>query len=279
MRNIRSVALLAGVSLLGSACGTAEVELLSDDAVKDVSFEAFLETAYDEPDSDVFVVNGDEAVVGMEGLREYFSRRVHGGAGELGTSEGALTASCPGGVYNKWSTSAALNLTYCVSSASFGSRYATVVSALNTAMAGWEAVANVNFIHLTQYDSNCTASQTGVVFDVRQVSTGGSYLARAFFPNASRSGRNILIDSTAFGSTSPFPLAGLLRHELGHVLGFVHEYVRVTTSGCSGGSTGTCPLTVYDRDSIMHYPQCGGSANSGLNFSTLDQQGARAYYP
>jgi serralysin len=278
MRNLRTVALLSGWSLLVSACGDADVELLSSDAVQDVSFEAFRETAYDEPDSDVYVINGDEAVVGLEGLREYFTRRVRGGVGELGTREDALTASCSNGVYNKWSAAAALNLTYCVSRAGFGSRYSLVVSALNTAMAGWESVANVNFIHLSQYDDSCTASQAGVVFDVRPVNTGGQYVARAFFPNAPRSSRNLLIDNTAFAATSPFPLAGLLRHELGHVLGFVHEYVRVTTSGCYDTSSG-CPLTVYDRDSIMHYPQCGGSANSGLGFSTLDQQGAAAYYP
>jgi len=277
MRDIRSLALLAGVSLLGSACGNAEPELLSEEEVKDMTFEAFLETAYDEPDSDVFVINGDEAVVGVDGLREYFERRVRGGGGELGTSEGALTAHCPDGGYNKWPPGVARNLTYCVSTA-FGARYSAVVSAMNSAAAAWEATANVNFIYLNTYDSNCTASQTGVMFDVRPV-TGMGYLARSFFPNGGRAGRNILIDSSAFGMSAPWTLTGLLRHELGHTLGFVHEQIRVTTSGCYDPGIGACPLTQYDPYSVMQYPPCSGAQTGNFSLTALDQAGARAYYP
>ncbi|NMO14314.1 hypothetical protein HPC49_29880 [Pyxidicoccus fallax] len=276
MLDVRSVALLAGVSLLGSACGSAEPELLSEEQVQDVSFEEFLATAYDEPDSDVYVVNGDEAVQGLAGLREYFQKRV-GGGGAPGTSEGALTAQCSGGVYNKWSASAARGLTYCVSN-TFGANKSRVITAMATATAAWEAAANVNYTYLSQYDGDCTAAQAGVVFDVRPT-TNTSYLARAFFPNATRSGRNILISTSALGTIAPYTLAGLLRHELGHTLGFVHEYVRVSTSGCYDSSTGACPLTAYDPASVMHYPQCGGTNTGDFSLSMLDQQGARAYYP
>lgn len=276
MRNIRSMALLAGVSLLGTACGSTEPKSLSEAELKEVTFEDFKQTAYDEPDSDVYVVNGDEAVIGEEGLREYFNRVVRREA--LGTSEDALNAYCVNGVYIKWTAAQARNLTYCVST-TFGARYSTVVSAMNSAATGWEAIANVNFIHLSQYDSACTASQTGVVFDVRPVSSGGAYLARAFYPNASRSGRNLLIDSTAFGNIAPWTLAGLLRHELGHTLGFRHEKVQVTTSGCYEDPTNTCPLTGSDPYSVMRYPQCSSVTTGDLVFTAQDREGARLYYP
>lgn len=275
MRNMHFKALLAGVSLLGVACGNTEPELISEEALKEVTFEQFKETAYDEPDSDVFVVNGDETVVGVEGLREYFNRFVRR---ELGTHEDALTAYCVNGTWIRWTPAQARNLTYCVSTA-FGARYSTVVSAMNSAAAGWEAIANVNFIHLSQYDSACTASQTGVVFDVRPVSSGGAYLARSFFPNAPRSGRNVLIDSSAFGTIAPWTLAGLLRHELGHVLGFRHERLLVAPPGCYEDTTNSCPLTAHDPNSVMRYPQCGDIQAGDLVFSALDREGARIYYP
>ena len=164
-----------------------------------------------------------------------------------------------------------------MSSSSFGSRYSTVVSAMNTATAAWEATANVNFIHSSTYDSNCTATQTGVLFDVRQT-TDTSFLARAFFPNSSRSGRNVLISTSAFGSIAPWTLTGVLRHELGHTLGFRHEHTRLSSTGCYEDANWRA-LTAYDSYSVMHYPQCNGSQTGDLVLTSMDKTGARSLYP
>jgi hypothetical protein len=268
MRNVRSMTLLAGVALLGAACGGTET---SEEQVP--SFEEFKAEAIKD-EGDVYVVNGDEAVEGVEGLREYYDSAVNG----TGQSEKDLAVYYLSGDV-KWSKAQARNLTYCVSSASFGTRYSTVVSAMNSATAAWEAACGlgVNFIHLSQYDSNCTASQTGVVFDVRMV-TGQSYLARAFFPNASRSARNILIDSSAFGSIAPWTLTGVLRHELGHMLGFRHEHTRLTTSGCYEDSNWRA-LSPYDPYSVMHYPQCNGSQTGDLVLTSYDRAACQSLYP
>jgi serralysin len=144
MRILRSMALLAGVSLLGSACGSPEAgpEHPSEASREGLSFEEFKAAAHDEPDSDVFVVNGDTAIEGVDGLRRYYDTFVNP---ELGTRQDAIAAYCDSnGMPIKWSTTAAQNLTYCISSSSFGSRYATVVSAMNSATAAWEATANVS---------------------------------------------------------------------------------------------------------------------------------------
>ncbi|AKI99854.1 matrixin [Archangium gephyra] len=261
-----SMALLAGVALVG--CGGPEVA-----EQKTQSWEEFRASAIND-EGDVYVVNGDEAVQGLENLRSYYDNFVANG--DVGATEGGLAVYYIGSDI-KYSATQARNLTYCISSSTFGTRYSTMVSAMNSATAAWEATANVNFIHSSSYDSNCTASQTGVFFDVRMVS-GQSYLARAFFPNSSRSGRNVLVDSSSFGSISPWTLTGVLRHELGHVLGFRHEHTRSTASGCYEDANWR-GLTTYDRYSVMHYPQCNGLQTGDLVLTSSDKTGARALYP
>ena len=262
-----SMALLAGVALVG--CGGPEAS-----EQKTQSWEEFRASAIND-EGDVFVVNGDEAVEGVEGLRAYYDNFVANG--DVGTAEGGLAVYYLNGADVKYSSTQRMNLTYCISSSTFGTRYSTMVSAMNSATAAWEATAGVNFIHSSSYDSNCTASQTGVFFDVRMVS-GQSYLARAFFPNSSRAGRNVLVDSSSFGSIAPWTLTGVLRHELGHVLGFRHEHTRSTASGCYEDANWR-GLTTYDRYSVMHYPQCNGLQTGDLILTASDKSGARALYP
>ncbi|MCY1073709.1 M57 family metalloprotease [Archangium lansingense] len=262
-----SMALLAGVALVG--CGGPEAS-----ETRIPSFEEFKASAIND-EGNVYVVNGDEAVEGVEGLQAYYDNFVANG--DVGATQDGLAVYYIGGDI-KWSSTQKMNLTYCISSSSFGTRYSTMVSAMNSATAAWEATASVNFVHSTTYDSNCTASQAGVLFDVRMVS-GQSYLARAFFPNSSRSARNVLVDSSSFGSISPWTLTGILRHELGHVLGFRHEHTRSSASGCYEDSQWRALTTTYDRSSVMHYPQCNGTQTGDLVLTTLDKQGARALYP
>ncbi|WNG54230.1 matrixin family metalloprotease [Archangium gephyra] len=262
-----SMALLAGVALVG--CGGPEVP-----EQKTQSWEEFRASAIND-EGDVYVVNGDEAVEGVEGLRAYYDNFVANG--DVGATQDGLAVYYIGGDI-KWSATAARNITYCVSSSSFGSRYSTVVTAMNNATAAWEATANVNFVHSSSYDSNCTASQAGVVFDVRMTTTT-SYVARAFFPNSSRSARNVLISTSAFGSSGSWTLTGVLRHELGHVLGFRHEHTRSTASGCYEDNQWRALTSTYDRASVMHYPQCNGTQTGDLVLTSLDKSGARALYP
>lgn len=268
MLKFRSVALLAGVALLGVGCGGSE-EMAQEKAP--MSWEEFKASAI-VSENNVFVVDGDTAVEGEEGLRNFYENHV---AADLGRTEGGLAVYYLGGDV-KWSSTAARNITYCVSSTSFGSRYSTVVSAMNSATAAWEATANVNFIHSSQYDSSCSASQTGVVFDVRQTSDT-SFLARAFFPNSSRNGRNVLIDQSAFTPSAP-GLDGILRHELGHTIGFRHEHPRPEAGACFEDNNWRA-LTAYDSSSVMHYPQCNGTNSWNLSMTTKDKQGAGILYP
>jgi hypothetical protein len=232
-----------------------------------LTFEEFLATVEREPfEGGVWIVDGDIPLESEKHLVEYYERLV---------DPNALTVARSSGRDQIWGPTDRRNITYCVSTA-FGTRYSRVVADMASAAAAWEAVADVDFQHLSAEDARCTASNTNVVFDVRPVS-GAGYLARAFFPYQSRGTRNVLIDSSSYSVAAPLTLLGILRHELGHVLGFRHEHTRTEAgSGCYEDSTWRA-VTTYDRASVMHYPHCGGT-NYDLRISALDASGAAALY-
>ncbi|WP_338863579.1 M57 family metalloprotease [Myxococcus stipitatus] len=269
MLKFRSAALLASLTLMGSACGTPEA---GEKNTQQVSYEEFRAQAYQEPESGGFVVDGDIFLPTEAMLREFYEQAVSG----TGTTEAGLAVYYSGGKDIKWSASEALNLTYCVST-KFGSNYSKVVDALNSATAAWEAAANINFIHVSAEDSNCTNRNSNVVFDVNPTSST-QYLARAFFPNSSRRDRNILVSTTSFGNISPWTVTGVLRHELGHTIGFRHEHTRLTSTGCYEDNAWR-GLTPYDSSSVMHYPQCNGTQTGDLVLTSNDKSGARSLYP
>lgn len=233
----------------------------------DLTYEDFVQQyVYKEPwEGGVYIYDGDTPVANEKQLYELYQKLV---------SPPSLIVNTVGGSDDKWSASQAVSLTYCISNSFTASQKSAVISAMQTALeGGWETFANVDLTYDSSQDSNCTATNNNVTFDVRPVS-GQSYLARAFFPSYSRSQRNILIDTSAF-STS-WPLSGILGHELGHVLGFRHEHTRPEAGTCFEDNNWRA-LTPYDSASIMHYPQCNGSANT-LAFTTRDAEGAAALY-
>jgi serine protease len=261
-RCAQSVSLAALLAL--AACSPAMDEEVGSSS-PDMTFEEFEAQAYREPwEGGVYIVNGDEPVLNQKHLREFYDR--------LYTSDGALIVNRVGGGDDRWSDTAKLNITFCISNG-FGTRKATVVNAMTTATGNWEAAANVNFVYRSEFDGSCTASQSGVVFDVRQVS-GQPFLARAFFPSSPRSQRNVLIDTTAFTSTITLP--NILTHELGHTLGFRHEHTRPEAGTCFEDNNWRA-LTTYDSASTMHYPQCNGTGTT-LVMTARDRQGAAALY-
>lgn len=91
----------------------------------------------------------------------------------LSTIEQESTVNRNGRRDDVWSSSAEVNLSYCVSN-EFGSRKARVVSEMATATSQWEAVANVNFVYSAGEDSRCSNSNRNVVFSVRPWTSGGA---------------------------------------------------------------------------------------------------------
>jgi hypothetical protein len=118
-----------------------------------------------------------------------------------------------------------------------------------------------------------------VLFDVRPVDVNEEYIARAFFPNEPRASRNVLIDESAFNldPNGKLTLVGVLRHELGHALGWRHEHTRPESGTCFEDQDWR-PLTTYDAFSVMHYPQCNGAGDWTLDLTAKDKSGAACVY-
>jgi hypothetical protein len=159
---------------------------------------------------------------------------------------------------------------------SFGNNKAAIVAAMDAATRSWESAADVNFTYVPAADGFCNLFNPFVVFRVTSI-TGQQYVARSFFPSLPGWFRDLVVDSQAFNLPQPITLAGVLTHELGHILGFRHEHTRPEAATCFE-DTNWRPLTPYDRDSTMHYPQCNGNRGKDLTLTDLDRQGVRSLY-
>lgn len=256
-----------GVAVALAGCADDDAAGAADELrTAGMSWEEFRAGVYQEPDTGVYIVDGDTPVVGDEALAKFYADHFQ---------SGALAVHRAGGADVIWPAGQRNNLTYCVSTG-FGSNYSRVVNAMREATAAWEGAANVTFVYVPAQDGNCTASNNSVLFNVRNVS-GQPYLARAFFPNDGRAAREVLVDSGIFGNIAPVTLTGILRHELGHTLGFRHEHTRPEAGTCFEDNNWR-GLTTYDAASVMHYPQCNGSNTGDLRLTALDRQGARNVY-
>jgi hypothetical protein len=234
----------------------------------------------------MWIVDGDTPVSSEEELRAYYASwgvvdPENPPPPEQPTAGGqqGLVIAQHFGQDSRWSVEEKNRLTYCVSTA-FDGDHGAVVTAMTTATGDWESAADIGFVHDTGSDANCTAANTAVVFRVAPNDTT-EYLARAFFPTDGHDQRNLFVTPAAIAGTGGFTLEGVLRHELGHVLGFRHEHIRVRQP-----DAGTCfnedlewrGLTNYDANSVMHYPQCSGTNTGDLVLTAWDRQGAAAVY-
>ena len=219
----------------------------------------------------VYIVNGDEPVGNVAKLRAYYEAMMDAADQNGGSNQ--LVVNTVGGFDDVWSASQVGNLTYCVSD-DFGSLKSTIVAAMDGGAALWEGASSaVDFIYDSSQDSNCTTTNDAVLFPVEPIETS-EYIARAFFPSSPDFEMNVLVDDSI--TSSGWPPANIMGHELGHTLGFRHEHTRPEAGVCFEDNNWR-PLTPYDSDSIMHYPQCNGTS-SDLGFSPLDGQGVAALY-
>lgn len=175
-----------------------------------------------------------------------------------------------------WVTIADRQLTYAIDRSTFSpSEFAIVEEAMTKATSDWVDACpecQLTFTHRADFDDRPDLG--GVTFVVRQVDARGTFIAAAFFPSSPLASRYVNIDPSYFATD--FDRTGVLRHELGHVIGYRHEHTR-GVKGCYYEDDHWFPLTQYDPQSVMHY-LCGGAGSILLQLTPLDFAGHRQQY-
>lgn len=236
----------------------------------DPAFRAYLSTL--PRDDDYYVLEGDILATESE-VREYLVARA--GSESRAGIKPELIVNLIGGQRDYYADPRGRTLTYYVDGAGWsGTEQATVRQAMVRATAAWQDVCPTCGIAFKEAPGPSPVTDAAPGFVVRRVNAQGKYIAAAFFPHDAPARRVLRVDRTFF--TSGFDPVGVLRHELGHVLGYRHEHIR-GISGCALEGKEWLPLTRYDPHSVMHY-MCGGGGSLELNITPVDIAGHRLLY-
>lgn len=167
-------------------------------------------------------------------------------------------------------------LTYAVDRESFPSRaqYQIVVDNMRAAAQDWMFCqeCSISFVHKPTLDPEPKTAQ--VTFIVRYSANVDGSFAVGFFPEAPPALRYVHITPAYF--TTDYDRVGILRHELGHVLGYQHEQA-VGIPGCAREGNNWQEVSPYNPRSVMHY-LCGGGGTKRLVLQNTDKAGHRATY-
>lgn len=189
-------------------------------------------------------------------------------------------------VHERWGESRKLELSYCISGipgddAENEAAYHKTIRALSSTVAEWERVSGANFVHVAEDDTPETVTYV--------IDQGGRRIARADCVDGTKAyfgivslnlgqlegltngvpqawddpalepvggdlSRTILLNRSFIAGFGDVQLLLLLRHELGHMMGFDHEEAAVPDQACEDPDARS--LTPVDARSIMTTPGC-----------------------
>ena len=199
--------------------------------------------------------------------------------------DAALVVVAPGGKVVRWRPGKVLTYTVLRESFPTQANYDLVVESVQKATQAWMDTCGIMFEHRSEFDAHTNVSaspdeiDSSLVFTVRYIDASGQFIAAAFFPTYPPARRRVLIDPSFFADDLTFNREGVLRHELGHTLGFRHEHIRSEAPAACPDEPAydTLNLTDYDPQSVMHY-FCGAVGSRELAITELDRLGAQKVY-
>ncbi len=169
-------------------------------------------------------------------------------------------------------------LSYSVDRASFTkAEYNLLVKNMTAAAKDWTDICplcQIRFEYRPKFDSAPSTLNTSFV--VQKTDSRGAFIASSFFPSDDPAQHLLLIDPSYFSPTLEFNQVGVLRHEIGHILGYRHEHIQ-GIPGCAMEDGNWKRLTEYTPHSVMHY-MCGDGGSLDLKFRDVDIQGHRCLY-
>lgn len=269
-------ALFFAASATASALSREDIETAISAPSFDAAFKPFLgklpQVVIAEQGNAIYYIVEGDLLLDEEGVQAYLMalRR-----GQVPARDGELLVLTEQGKKVIWAKGQR-QLTYAVDRGSFPSRaqYQLVVDNMRAAAQDWVFCQEcaISFLHKPALDPEPKTGQ--VTFIVRFSANVGGSFAVGFFPNATQALRYVHITPAYF--TTDYDRVGILRHELGHVLGYQHEQA-VGIPGCAREGNNWQEVSPYNPRSVMHY-LCGGGGTKRLVLQNTDKAGHRATY-
>lgn len=280
MKVIKSARGLGFAAMIAAGCSVDDLE----DNMP-ISFEAYADSVPRHPTLAGIYLFGGDVKMDTESLREYYERNVAPIDARAWMSKGTNN------VYPISNPHQKMRMTYCVSTSDFGADHAAVVASLHRAATDWERAGDVNFIYLSAQDGNCTLSNNDVWFSVRKVPDPNPNTITcgmlSFGPTAPKFLRQLDIDADNLTQPACGSYDGRIRHELGHTIGFFHEFVRSPNAQpalCTKDNLDIedletqLSLSELDQASIMYYEGCSDDIGPHLLLTRRDAAAARMLY-
>jgi hypothetical protein len=229
------------------------------------------------PGSGRYIVEGDIGLNRAE-ITAYLRSFSNVRPGENKSTE-LIVNRGPNGEFDYWADPATRHLTYAVDRASFldAASADDVATRLHAATADWVAACppcGITLDEKSEQEAGPNFSQ--VTFVVRFENVGDGPIAQSFFPSSPPSDFVLSIFPGYFSPALSFDKTGVLRHEVGHILGYRHEHIS-NVPGCNTEGSEWERLTPYTPNSVMHY-FCGGAGSFDLSLRETDKAGHRCLY-
>lgn len=197
-----------------------------------------------------------------------------------GTGSEELYVMKKNGVLAKWAAGQRA-LTYAIKRSSFTTlaQYNQIVENFPKAAADWVATCecDLSFTHKVQHDDDPKLAD--VTFIVTFAPNDRRFIALAFFPTDPVDQRYLYIMEPYF-TNQVYDKVGMLRHEIGHILGYRHSHIG-GVAGCEyyeENDKGWQALSDYYWQSAMHYPCGTASGSTEFALSDRDKADHKKYY-